>query len=92
MKRFQLIAGALGILGTISGLDAPPVLAQTLDCAAFKPQPNGRWSPTREVTITGPGGTATIGPEMRIAPGAIFAGLPVAELLEKQCKGTPPKR
>jgi hypothetical protein len=91
MRSFQVITGA-GIIVASAGLAATVVFAQTLDCAAFKPQPNGRWSPTREVTITGPGGTATIGPEMRIAPGAMFAGLPIVELLEKQCKGAPLKR
>jgi hypothetical protein len=90
MKPYHAIAGVLGILVNV-GLGAPAVLAQNLDCTAFAPQPNGRWSPTREVTITGPGGTATIGPEMRIAPTAIFAGLPIAELLEKQCKRASPK-
>ena len=90
MMSYQKIAGTMGIVAGI-GIAATAAVAQTLDCTAFKPQPNGRWSPTREVTITGPGGTATIGPEMRIAPNAIFAGLPVVELLEKQCRGAPPK-
>lgn len=60
--------------------------APKLNCAQFNHNPNGSWSPTVPVTISGPNGSVQIGPGASFNPGAVMAGLDLAALLNEQCK------
>jgi len=66
-------------------LQSPPQ-TQTVPCDAFQKNPNGTWSPTRQVTITlTNGGSISIGPGVSFGSGVQFAGIDLYSLLQQNC-------
>jgi hypothetical protein len=57
----------------------------TLACADFQHNPDGSWSPRREVTIRYPNGIVSLGPEISFPAGGSYMGLPLAQMLNRQC-------
>jgi hypothetical protein len=63
------------------GPDRPP-----LKCGDFKHNPDGSWSPVREISILFPDGTTlTTAPSVTFPAGESWMGLPMAALLNEQC-------
>jgi len=63
-----------------------PQQQQTIPCNAFQKNPDGSWSPTRQVTISGPNGQGTMNPGVSFRPGVAFMGIDMATALEQQCR------
>jgi hypothetical protein len=62
--------------------------AQTVPCDAFQRNPNGTWSPTRQITITLPNnsGQISLGPGVSFGSGVRFGGIDLYSLLEQNCR------
>jgi hypothetical protein len=55
-------------------------------CDAFRKNPDGSWSPVRQVVIAGPNGPVTVNPGTSYWVGVAFMGIDLASRLEQQCK------
>ena len=68
---------------------APPAPAPVLDipCDGFARNPDGSWTPTRDVNIPNPtgAGVVTVGSAVSFRPGVPILGLDLAAVLERQC-------
>jgi hypothetical protein len=70
---------------------APPAAAPApvldIPCDGFARNPDGSWTPTRDVNIPDPGGggVVTVGSAVSFRPGVPFRGLDLADVLERQC-------
>lgn len=66
-----------------------PAPAPVLDipCDGFARNPDGSWTPTRDVNIPNPAGAGvvTVGSAVSFRPGVPFLGLDLAGVLERQC-------
>ena len=73
-------------------LPALPAAAQSqpqttlVACDPFQKNPDGSWSPLRQVVIAGPNGPVTVSPGMSFWSGVAFMGIDLALRLEQQCK------
>ena len=69
--------------------EGPAPLSKTFPCDAFVKNPDGSWTPTRDVNIVMPNGgdVLTVGSTVSFHPGKAVRGLDVAALLEQQCPG-----
>jgi len=56
-----------------------------LPCEAFRKNPDGSWTTTKQVTIEGPSGKVVLAPGQTFREGAQFMGLDLASLLNEQC-------
>jgi hypothetical protein len=67
--------------------EGPAPLSKTFPCDAFVKNPDGSWTPTRDVNIVMPNGgdVLTVGSAASFHPGKEIRGLDVAALLERQC-------
>jgi hypothetical protein len=67
----------------------PAPLSKTFPCDAFVKNPDGSWTPTRDVNIALPSDrdVVTVGPAVSFLPGKAIRGLDLAALLEQQCPG-----
>ena len=65
----------------------PGPLSASFPCDAFVQNPDGSWTPTRDVNIAIPGGrdVVTVGPAASFRPGATIRGFDLAAALEQQC-------
>jgi hypothetical protein len=90
IKGFVLIVGfGLFALPSAQAQFAQPLpLApqSSVPCDAFHKNENGTWSPTRQVTITSPNGSISIGPGVSFGSGVQFAGINLYVLLEQNCR------
>ena len=77
--KLVIIAAAAAIVSCA----ALPAQAQQgpLTCADFQRNANGSWSPVHPVQIGG----VTLGPGVAFGEGAIFAGVPLAKILNERC-------
>jgi len=68
----------------------PAPLSKTFPCDAFVKNPDGSWTPTRDVNIVmeNGGDVLTVGPAATFQPGKEVRGFDMAAHLEQQC----PKR
>jgi hypothetical protein len=57
----------------------------TLTCNDFQRNTDGSWSPTHDLTIRRAGLIVTIKPGESFGPGVTIIGLPLADMLDKQC-------
>jgi hypothetical protein len=67
----------------------PGPLSATFPCDAFVKNPDGSWTPTRDVNIALPNGrdVVTVGSAVSFHPGKAIRGFDVAAFLEQQCPG-----
>jgi hypothetical protein len=67
----------------------PGPLSATFPCDAFVKNPDGSWTPTRDVNIALPNSrdVITVGPAVSFHPGKSVRGLDLAALLVQQCPG-----
>jgi hypothetical protein len=63
----------------------PPSQASSFNCSDFHRNPDGSWISVRDVTISGPSGSASYHPYAFFPPHVAFVGLDVADILEQQC-------
>jgi hypothetical protein len=65
---------------------APPP-ALDIPCDGFVRNPDGSWTPTRDVDIPNPtgAGVVTVGAAVSFRPGGSLLGLDLAAVLERQC-------
>jgi hypothetical protein len=56
-----------------------------LKCADFRHNSDGSWAPLREVTIRYPNGIVSLGPEISFPATGSYMGLPLAQMLTRQC-------
>lgn len=72
---------------TASPPQGPGPVSATFPCDAFVKNPDGSWTPTRDVNIAMPNGgdVLTVGPAASFRPGAAVRGFDLAALLEQQC-------
>jgi hypothetical protein len=86
MRLWKMLA--LGIVL----LSASPAAAQDqpqttlVPCDAFKKNPDGSWSPVRQVVIAGPTGHVTVSPARSFWPAVAYMGIDLGSRLEQQCK------
>ena len=59
--------------------------ANTLKCVDFRRNPDGSWSPMREVTIRYPNGIVSLGPPASFPASGTYMGLPLAQMLNQKC-------
>jgi hypothetical protein len=97
MREYRYLATAILSLVAFQAAaeTAPPAqgpapLSASFPCDAFVKNPDGSWTPTRDVNIVMPNGreVVTVGSAVSFHPGKELRGLDVAALLEQQC----PKR
>jgi hypothetical protein len=64
-----------------AGPNSPP-----LTCSDYKHNSDGSWAPSHEVGIMFPDGTTlSVSPSATFPAGGSYMGLPLAQLLDKQC-------
>jgi len=65
----------------------PGPLSASFPCDAFVQNPDGSWTPTRDVNIAIPNGrdVVTVGPAASFRPGVAIRGFDLAAALEQQC-------
>jgi hypothetical protein len=65
----------------------PEPLSARFPCDAFVKNPDGSWTPTRDVNIALPDSreVLTVGTAVSFHPGKTIRGVDLAALLEKQC-------
>ena len=90
LMRFLFLGIALGSFvfsDAAAQQSQQPQPAPSIPCDAFQKEPNGLWSPTRQVTISSPDGSMkiSIGPGASFGPGVRFAGLDLYTMLEQNC-------
>ena len=86
MPLFKMLALGIVLLSALSA--AAEVLPQTtlVPCDAFKKNPDGSWSPVRQVVIAGPNGHVTVNPARSFWPGVAYMDIDLGSRLEQQCK------
>ena len=79
---------ALGIVLLSALPAAAQVQPQTtlVPCDAFQKNPDGSWSPVRQVVIAGPNGQVTVSPGASFWSGVAYMGIDLASRLEQQCR------
>jgi len=88
MKSIGLTCGAIALLSVTavaqSFAQAPVALGTVpvpLSCRDFKKNEDGSWSPIRSIAL----GNVTLLPANHYKVGDVLAGLPLPEMLNKQC-------
>jgi hypothetical protein len=76
---------ALGLATLLASVPWSNATAQQLDCADFKQNDQGKWAPTRAVTLVIGGTTINLQPGVAFEKGDILNGVDASELLEQQC-------
>ena len=59
--------------------------ASSLTCTDFQRNPDGAWTPSHEITLRRQGLIVTIKPGEVFGAGTTIIGLPLADMLDKQC-------
>jgi hypothetical protein len=72
-------------LTTAAGTPPQEVLPSPFRCSHFTHNSDGSWSVLRSVTIRSGDTTTTLQPGASFAPGATFAGIDLAVVLNRQC-------
>lgn len=67
----------------------PAPLSAKFPCDAFVKNPDGSWTPTRDVNIAIPNEqtVVTVGPAASFRRGADMRGFDLAALIERECRG-----
>jgi hypothetical protein len=79
MHRLLWLAVCIAMISTTAH-------AQQLDCADFVRNPDGSWSPARQMTIPNlNGGRVSMGPGVTFKEGAKFVGVDLGAILDRQC-------
>jgi len=79
MSRLPWLALCAALIGTAAD-------AQELDCADFHRNPDGSWSPSRQMTIPNlNGGRVSMGPGVTFKAGEKFVGVDLGAVLDRQC-------
>lgn len=85
MKNFLLATACLAI--TMAA--AMPAQAQSgplkLNCADYQRNPDGSWTPVRQVTINYPNGIVVLGTNVSFPAHGTYMGLELAPMLDQQC-------
>ena len=90
IERTCIIAGIAVVISArlaLAAAPAQPTLASlNLGCRDFKQNPNGSWSPLHTIQITRAHGTGVkMGPGTSFDAGAVFGGVRLAQVLQKEC-------
>jgi hypothetical protein len=72
-------------LTSAAGYPPQSTLPSPFRCSDFAHNSDGSWSPLRPVTIKSGNTTATVQPGASFGPGVTFAGVGLAEVLNRQC-------
>jgi hypothetical protein len=59
--------------------------ANSLTCSDFQRNPDGAWTPSHEITLRRQGLIVTLKPGEVFGAGTTIIGLPLADMLDKQC-------
>jgi hypothetical protein len=59
--------------------------ANSLTCSDFQRNPDGAWTPAHEITLRRQGLIVTLKPGEVFGAGTTIIGLPLADMLDKQC-------
>jgi hypothetical protein len=59
--------------------------ANSLTCSDFQRNPDGVWTPSHVLTLRRPGLSVTLKPGEVFGAGTTIIGLPLADMLDKQC-------
>jgi hypothetical protein len=79
MSRLPWLALCAAIISTAAH-------GQQLDCADFQRNPDGSWSPLRQMTIPNlNGGRVSMGPSVTFKEGTKFVGVDLGSILNRQC-------
>jgi hypothetical protein len=86
MPLFEMLALGIVLLSALPA--AGEVLPQTtlVPSDAFKKNPDGSWSPVRQVMIAEPNGLVTVSPARSFWPGVADMGIDLGSRLQQQCK------
>jgi hypothetical protein len=83
-----MLAATIVAFATDIAFAVPAIAQSDLPCDSFVRHADGKWSSTKPLKITrGNGISVDIGPGRSFGSGVSFSGLPLAEMLEIQCRG-----
>jgi hypothetical protein len=67
--------------------EGPGPLSKQFPCEAFVKNPDGSWTPLRDVNIRLPDGyVMTVGPAATFIPGKVALGPDVGSVIERECR------